>query len=65
MILWTLEPFDRIFPTEISRNVTLGIGAGFIEGRFTPEGFSVERLCSTDLRDYLNKEYAPGYLRKN
>lgn len=64
MILWTIEPFDRIFPTELSKTVTMSIASGFLEGSMTPEGFSVSRLVSTNPKDYLNKEYSPGYIRK-
>ena len=64
MILWTLEPFDRIFPNSVSETIKMDIENGYIEGRITPEGFSVSRLVSTDLRKYLKTEYSPGYLRK-
>lgn len=64
MILWTIEPFDRIFPTELSKTVTMNIASGFIEGNMTPEGFSVSRLVSTNPKDYLNEEYFPGHIRK-
>ena len=53
MILWTTEPFDRIFPADIPETVTMGIKGGFLEGRMTPSGFSVSRLVSTDLKNYL------------
>ena len=65
MMLWTVEPFDRIFPTDIPETVTRDIGGGFIEGRMTPSGFSVSRLVSTDLNNYLKSEYSPGHIRKN
>ena len=65
MILWTTEPFDRIFPADIPETVTMGIKGGFLEGRMTPSGFSVSRLVSTDLKNYLKSEYSPGHIRKN
>ena len=65
MILWTPEPYDRIFPAEIPERITRNIGGGFIEGTVTPMGFSVSRLVSTDLKKYLKSEYSPGYIRKN
>lgn len=65
MILWTPEPFDRIFPTDIPETVTMDIGGGYLEGRMTPAGFTVSRLVSTDLKKYLKSEYSPGYIRKN
>ena len=65
MILWTLEPFDRIFPTDIPETVTMNIKGGFLEGIRTPSGFSVSRLVSTDLKNYLKSEYSPGYIRKH
>lgn len=64
MILWTVEPLDRIFPTEYSKTLTMNISGGFLEGRMTPSGFSVSRLVSTDLKNYLKEEYSPGYIRK-
>lgn len=64
MILWTVESFDRIFPTEFSKTVTMSIAGGFLEGNMTPEGFSVSRLVSTNPKDYLNSEYSPGHIRK-
>ncbi len=65
MILWTTEPFDRIFPADIPEPVTMDINGGFLEGRMTPSGFSVSRLVSTDLKNYLKSEYSPGHIRKN
>ena len=65
MILWTTEPFDRIFPADIPETVTMDITGGFLEGRMTPSGFSVSRLVSTDLKNYLKSEYSPGHIRKN
>ncbi|MBR5873034.1 MAG: hypothetical protein IKZ06_05255 [Oscillospiraceae bacterium] len=65
MILWTPEPFDKIFPSEIQRADTLRISGGFIEGITTPSGFEVSRLVSTDLKNYLKTEYSPGYIRKH
>ena len=64
MILWSVEPIDRIFPTEIERPSVLGINGGFLEGVMTPSGFSVSRLVSTDLKNYLKTEYSPGTIRK-
>ncbi|MBQ7875283.1 MAG: hypothetical protein IJ306_09045 [Oscillospiraceae bacterium] len=64
MILWTVEPFDRIFPTELSKTVTMSIASGFLEGSMTPRGFAVSRLISTNPKDYLNSEYSPGNIRK-
>ena len=64
MILWTIEPVDRIFPTELSKTVTMSISGGFLEGSISPKGFSVSRLISTNPKDYLNKEYSPGNIRK-
>ncbi len=65
MMLWTPEPFDRIFPTDIPETVTMDIGGGYLEGRMSPAGFTVSRLVSTDLKKYLKSEYSPGYIRKN
>ena len=65
MILWTVEPFDRIFPTDFPETVTMDIGSGFLEGKMTPFGFTVSRLVSTDLKNYLKSEYSPGHIRKN
>ena len=65
MILWTTEPFDRLFPADIPETVTTDIKGGFLEGRMTPSGFSVSRLVSTDLKNYLKSEYSPGHIRKN
>ena len=65
MILWTTEPFDRIFPADIPETVTMDIKGGFLEARMTPSGFSVSRLVSTDLKNYLKSEYSPGHIRKN
>lgn len=65
MILWTVEPFDWIFPTDFPETVTMDIGSGFLEGRMTPFGFTVSRLVSTDLKNYLKSEYSPGYIRKH
>ena len=65
MMLWTVEPIDRVFPTDIPETVTRDIGGGFLEGRMTPAGFAVSRLVSTDLKKYLKTEYSPGYIRKN
>ena len=64
MMLWTTEPFDRIFPADITETVTMDIKGGFLEGRMTPSGFTVSRLVSTDLKNYLKSEYSPGYIRK-
>ena len=64
-MLWTIEPFDRIFPNSISQTVTMDIEGGYLEGTMTPAGFSVSRLISTDLKNYLKSEYSPGYIRKH
>ena len=64
MILWTAEPFEMIFPNSVARTVTMDIEGGFLEGTMTPEGFSVSRLVSTDLKNYLKSEYSPGHIRK-
>ena len=53
MMLWTIEPFDRIFPADIPETVTMDIGGGYLEGRMTSSGFTVSRLVSTDLKKYL------------
>ncbi|MBQ8788251.1 MAG: hypothetical protein IJZ58_01885 [Oscillospiraceae bacterium] len=65
MMLWTIEPFDRIFPNSVSQTVTMDIEGGYLEGTMTPAGFSVSRLISTDLKNYLKSEYSPGYIRKH
>ena len=65
MMLWTVEPFDRIFPSDIPETVTMDIKGGFLEGRMTPSGFTVSRLVSTDLKNYRKSEYSPGYIRKH
>ena len=64
MMLWTIEPFDRIFPADIPETVTMDIGCGYLEGRMTSSGFTVSRLVSTDLKKYLKSEYSPGHIRK-
>ncbi len=64
MILWSIEPVDRIFPTEMPKMSTLPIDGGFIEGSVGGDGFTVSRLVSTDLKNYLRTEYSPGYTRK-
>ena len=64
MFLWTIEPFSSIFPASISQNITMDIENGYLEGQMTPEGFSVSRLVSTDLKNYLKSEYSPGHIRK-
>lgn len=64
MMLWTIEPFDRIFPADIPETVTMDIGGGYLEGRVTSSGFTVSRLVSTDLKKYLKSEYSPGHIRK-
>ena len=43
MMLWTIEPFDRIFPNSVSQTVTMDIEGGYLEGTMTPAGFSVSR----------------------
>ena len=65
MILWTVEPLNRIFPSDIPETVTTDIDGGFLEGRVTSSGFTVSRLISTDLKNYLKSEYSPGHIRKN
>ena len=64
MILWTAEPFERIFPNPAAETLTININGGFLEGTITPAGFSVSRLVSTDLKNYLKSEYSPGHIRK-
>ncbi len=64
MILWSIEPIDRIFPSEIPTAQTLNINGGYLEGHKTPEGFAVSRLVSTDLKNYLKNEYSPGSFYK-
>ena len=65
MILWTIEPFDRVFPNSIAETVTMDIDGGYLEGEITPKGFSVSRLISTDLKNYLKSEYSPGYIKRH
>ena len=65
MMLWTVEPFDRIFPNSVSQTVTKDIEGGYLEGTMTPAGFSDSSLISTDLKNYLKSEYSPGYIRKH
>ena len=64
MILWTAEPFERIFPSSFPERATMDIKGGYLEGQFTPAGFAVSRLISTDLKNYLKSEYSPGHIRK-
>lgn len=64
MMLWTVEPYERIFPSVAPEKITFCEGNDFIEGILTPAGFSVSRLVSTDLRKYLKSEYSPGHIRK-
>jgi hypothetical protein len=64
MILWTTVPFEMIFPSEPSKSCTMEFDGGILEGTRSDEGFTVSRLISTDPKQYLKKENAPGYLRK-
>ncbi len=64
MILWSIEPIDKIFPTEIPETATMSINGGYLEGHMTPEGFAVSRLVSTDLKNYLRTEYSPGSIHR-
>ncbi len=64
MILWSAEPIDRIFPTEMPETLFVNINGGYLEGHKTPEGFAVSRLFSTDLKNYLKSEYSPGSIRR-
>ena len=60
MLLYTIIPFDQIFPQECDMQIeTRAINGGFVELLKTPEGFNVSRLISTDPRLFL-KGAAPG-----
>lgn len=64
MILWTTVPFECIFPSEAQKSCTMEIEGGILEGVRGEDGFTVSRLISTDPRQYLKEDNAPGYIRK-
>jgi hypothetical protein len=55
---------EKIEETDVEyKNITLKHGR--VSARRDGENFIVEGINSTDMSDYLNKEYAPGSVLKN
>ena len=61
MILWTVEPLERVFPNELPEREFTEIDGGVLEVIRSGNKTEVSRLISTDQRLYLKKEFAPGY----
>lgn len=61
MILWTVEPFEKIFPNELPKREFVEIDGGILEVIKSKDKTEVSRLVSTNQRLYLKSEYAPGY----
>jgi hypothetical protein len=60
MLLYTIIPYEEIFPAECDMQIeTKPIHGGFVELARTKEGMNVSRLISTDPRMYL-KGPTPG-----
>ena len=64
MILWTVEPPERIFPRKPEKTVYRNVSGGLLEGVDTENGFRIGRLISTDPALFLREDYAPGTVQK-
>lgn len=60
MVLYTIEPYDKIFPQEPCERQFVDVGGAMIEGMSGENGLQITRLISTDPKMYLDKRYAPG-----
>ena len=60
MILYTPLPQWQILPPYEPKFQVRQEGGRYLVGEETEEGFVLQRLISTDLRDYLSPDYAPG-----
>ena len=61
MILWTVEPLERVFPSELPKKEFIEIDGGILEVIKNGDKTEVSGLVSTNQRLYLKSEYAPGY----
>ncbi len=64
MILYSIVPPEQVFRQEPARPEIREIDGGFVEGVRGETGFTVSRLCATELRMYLDDRYAPGAVIK-
>lgn len=60
MVLYTIEPYEKIFPAEPSAAQLINVGGGMLEGVRCENGIQITRLISTNPKMYLDKRYAPG-----
>ncbi len=65
MILYTpLSPW-QVLPEYRPQFQVRQMGGRYLVGEQTPEGFVLQRLISTNPRDYLSPNFAPGRLYHN
>lgn len=60
MILYTVEPYDAIFPSDVPESDVMSVSGGYLETVKGENGKTVRRLFSTNPADYLNKKFSPG-----
>lgn len=62
MILWTVEPMERVFKKELPERKYIETEGGILEVIKNGDKTEVSRFISTDQRLYLKPEFAPGYV---
>lgn len=60
MILYTREPLSSIFPEEPAATRVQSLPHGYAELTHGEEGPRLQRIFSTDPKDYLNPRLQPG-----
>lgn len=60
MILYSVEPLDRIFPTREHEREFLEFEGGTLEGYRENGHFTVTSLISTDPGLFLDEKFSPG-----
>jgi len=65
MFIYSVTPAHMLVEQQGPSDLeVLEVPGGYAEGRRTPRGFQVARLCSTDPAMYLKPDFAPGSYRR-
>ena len=61
MINYSIVPIEQLIPREeASQSTLVPVSHGFCELQKSGDQYTVSRVCSTDLKMYLDPKYAPG-----
>jgi hypothetical protein len=60
MLIHSITPGQFLQQPELPELTMKRTAFGYVEGYEQPGGFCVQRIHTTDLTQYLNKDYTPG-----